>query len=394
MIQVYHLPNLFPEKTILDNVHTYEFPLQYTNNEFNLVSATTDKLNVGNVFEANNDKEKFILSKKVGDVVLDVHLIGSKENIKQGILTPICININSLRSPQKKTLLCTKGISDVLCVQNLYYLAQAYLGKILDVFVECDDFNVEFSYFANFYKTMNTLFNQYGNEQFFNNVPDVYRLIRELDQKMSLIQAEIISPVQTICTLEDFIRMFDPEVPQRLQKDDFLNLITTNNVIEIPKLNRQLQIDGFEKISKDGFNTDIITKRLEMADITNCEIINICKLVETINSCPCTNLQLTYLVTPIGMRRINKRMYPEYKQLSESYLQWETFLVEPMLWSIGKYSFGDEFSNIVNKIEFIIHSDIALIMLYSTEGIVAHYFDMTYLRIISDSISTISNEDV
>ena len=193
MIQVYHLPNLFPEETVLDNVQFYKFPLSYTNNNFNLVCPIANDLKVGNVFKADANKEKFILSKKINDVIFDVHLIGSEENIKQGFLTPICININNLRMPQKKTLLCTKGIGDTLCTQKLDYLAQAYLGKILDVFVECDDFDVEFSYFVNFYKTMNNLFERCGNEQFFNTAPDAYRLIRELDQKMNLIQANMIS---------------------------------------------------------------------------------------------------------------------------------------------------------------------------------------------------------
>lgn len=104
MIQVYHLPNLFPEETVLDNVQFYKFPLSYTNNNFNLVCPIANDLKVGNVFKADANKEKFILSKKINDVIFDVHLIGSEENIKQGFLTPICININNLRMPQKKTL--------------------------------------------------------------------------------------------------------------------------------------------------------------------------------------------------------------------------------------------------------------------------------------------------
>lgn len=393
MIQVYHLPNLFPEETVLDNVQFYKFPLSYTNNNFNLVCSIANDLKVGNVFKADANKEKFILSKKINDVIFDVHLIGSEENIKQGFLTPICININNLRMPQKKTLLCTKGIGDTLCTQKLDYLAQAYLGKILDVFVECDDFDVEFSYFVNFYKTMNNLFERCGNEQFFNTAPDAYRLIRELDQKMNLIQANMISNAQTIYTLEDFIRMFEPDIPQKLQQDDLLRLVTSGNVVEIPKLNKQLKIDKFEKISKNEFNTDIITKRLELADIVNCEIINECKLVETINLCPCTNLQLTYIITNEKLHLLTTMSYPKYKKMSTSYTNWLKYFLEPMLLSVGDYSFGEEFIHIVSKIEFIVHSDIALIVLYSNEGIVAHYFDMTYLRIISNSISTISNED-
>nr|DAU09687.1 MAG TPA: hypothetical protein [Bacteriophage sp.] len=394
MIQVYHLPNLFPEETILDNVQLYEFPLSYTNDNFNLISEPIDSLKVGNTFKADENIEKFILSKKINDVIFDVHLIGSKENIKQGFLTPICINVNNLRMPQKKTLLCTKGIRDVLCTQNLYYLAQAYLGKILDVFVECSEFDIEFSYFVNFYKTMNNLFERYGNEQFFENTPNVHKLILELEQKMDLVQANVISPAQTIYALEDFVRMFEPDIPQKLQKDDFLHLVTTNNVIEIPQLNKQLKIDKFEKINKNEFNTDIITKRLELADVINCEIINECRLVETINSCPCTNLQLTYTIKQYKFRLSDEKMYPKYGTISKSYRNWLKYFLEPMLLSIGDYSFGEEFFHIVNKIEFIVHSDIALIVLYSSEGIVAHYFDMTYLRIISNSISTVSNEDV
>lgn len=390
MIQVHHLPNLFPEKTILDNVQEYKFPLSYTDNNFNLMSSTADKLKVGNIFKADENQEKFILSKKINDIMFDVHLIGSKENIKQGFLIPICININNLRMPQKKTLLCTKGIGDVLCgAPKIYYLAQEYLGKILDVFIECDEFNIEFSYFANFYKTMNNLFERYGNEQFFETAPDAYRLIRELDQKMNLIQANIISPVQTICTLEDFIRMFEPDIPQKLQDNDLLHLVTANNIVEIPQLNRQLKIDKFEKIDKNEFNIDIIKKRLEMADAINCEIINNCKLVETINSCPCTNLQLTYVLTRAKLQLLDTKLYPKYEKIPNSYIHWLKYLLEPMLLSIGNYSFGDDFNHIVTKIEFIVYSDVALIVLYSTEGIVVHYFDMTYLRIVSNSISTV-----
>ena len=148
-----------------------------------------------------------------------------------------------------------------------------------------------------------------------------------------------------------------------------------------------------EKISKNEFNTDIITKRLELADIINCEIINDCKLVETINQCPCTNLQLTYTIRQYKFCLLNEKIYPEYKTISNSYRNWLKYFLEPMLLLITEYSFGEDSFRIVNKIEFIVHSDIALIMLYSSEGIVAHYFDMTYLRIISDSISTVSNED-
>lgn len=393
MIQIYHLPNLFPEETILNNVQLYEFPSSYTNNNSNFVSKSADTLKVGNIFKANKNIEKFILSKKINDVILDVHLIGSKENIKQGILTPICITANNLKMPQKKTLLCTKGISDTLYTRNLYYLAQEYLGKILDIFIECNEFDIELSYFVNFYKRMNDLFKRYGNEQFFKDMPGIHQLILELERKTDLIQAGVISPAQTIYALEDFVRTFEPDVPQKLQADDFIHLVTDNNVVEIPQLTKQLKIDKFEKISKDEFNTDIITKRLELADIINCEIINDCKLVETINQCPCTNLQLTYTIRQYKFCLLNEKIYPEYKTISNSYRNWLKYFLEPMLLLIAEYSFGEDSFRIVNKIEFIVHSDIALIMLYSSEGIVAHYFDMTYLRIISDSISTVSNED-
>lgn len=393
MIQIYHLPNLFPEETILNNVQLYEFPSSYTNNNSNFVSKSADTLKVGNIFKANKNIEKFILSKKINDVILDVHLIGSKENIKQGILTPICITANNLKMPQKKTLLCTKGISDTLYTRNLYYLAQEYLGKILDIFIECNEFDIELSYFVNFYKRMNDLFKRYGNEQFFKDMPGIHQLILELERKTDLIQAGVISPAQTIYALEDFVRTFEPDVPQKLQTDDFIHLVTDNNVVEIPQLTKQLKIDKFEKISKDEFNTDIITKRLELADIINCEIINDCKLVETINQCPCTNLQLTYTIKQYKFCLLNEKIYPEYKTISNSYRNWLKYFLEPMLLLIAEYSFGEDSFRIVNKIEFIVHSDIALIMLYSSEGIVAHYFDMTYLRIISDSISTVSNED-
>ncbi len=393
MIQIYHLPNLFPEETILNNVQLYEFPSSYTNNNSNFVSKSADTLKVGNIFKANKNIEKFILSKKINDVILDVHLIGSKENIKQGILTPICITANNLKMPQKKTLLCTKGISDTLYTRNLYYLAQEYLGKILDIFIECNEFDIELSYFVNFYKRMNDLFKRYGNEQFFKDMPGIHQLILELERKTDLIQAGVISPAQTIYALEDFVRTFEPDVPQKLQTDDFIHLVTDNNVVEIPQLTKQLKIDKFEKISKDEFNTDIITKRLELADIINCEIINDCKLVETINQCPCTNLQLTYTIRQYKFCLLNEKIYPEYKTISNSYRNWLKYFLEPMLLLIAEYSFGEDSFRIVNKIEFIVHSDIALIMLYSSEGIVAHYFDMTYLRIISDSISTVSNED-
>lgn len=393
MIQIYHLPNLFPEETILNNVQLYEFPSSYTNNNSNFVSKSADTLKVGNIFKANKNIEKFILSKKINDVILDVHLIGSKENIKQGILTPICITANNLKMPQKKTLLCTKGISDTLYTRNLYYLAQEYLGKILDIFIECNEFDIELSYFVNFYKRMNDLFKRYGNEQFFKDMPGIHQLILELERKTDLIQAGVISPAQTIYALEDFVRTFEPDVPQKLQADDFIHLVTDNNVVEIPQLTKQLKIDKFEKISKNEFNTDIITKRLELADIINCEIINDCKLVETINQCPCTNLQLTYTIRQYKFCLLNEKIYPEYKTISNSYRNWLKYFLEPMLLLIAEYSFGEDSFRIVNKIEFIVHSDIALIMLYSSEGIVAHYFDMTYLRIISDSISTVSNED-
>lgn len=393
MIQIYHLPNLFPEETILNNVQLYEFPSSYTNNNSNFVSKSADTLKVGNIFKANKNIEKFILSKKINDVILDVHLIGSKENIKQGILTPICITANNLKMPQKKILLCTKGISDTLYTRNLYYLAQEYLGKILDIFIECNEFDIELSYFVNFYKRMNDLFKRYGNEQFFKDMPGIHQLILELERKTDLIQAGVISPAQTIYALEDFVRTFEPDVPQKLQTDDFIHLVTDNNVVEIPQLTKQLKIDKFEKISKDEFNTDIITKRLELADIINCEIINDCKLVETINQCPCTNLQLTYTIRQYKFCLLNEKIYPEYKTISNSYRNWLKYFLEPMLLLIAEYSFGEDSFRIVNKIEFIVHSDIALIMLYSSEGIVAHYFDMTYLRIISDSISTVSNED-
>lgn len=393
MIQIYHLPNLFPEETILNNVQLYEFPSSYTNNNSNFVSKSANTLKVGNIFKANKNIEKFILSKKINDVILDVHLIGSKENIKQGILTPICITANNLKMPQKKTLLCTKGISDTLYTRNLYYLAQEYLGKILDIFIECNEFDIELSYFVNFYKRMNDLFKRYGNEQFFKDMPGIHQLILELERKTDLIQAGVISPAQTIYALEDFVRTFEPDVPQKLQTDDFIHLVTDNNVVEIPQLTKQLKIDKFEKISKDEFNTDIITKRLELADIINCEIINDCKLVETINQCPCTNLQLTYTIKQYKFCLLNEKIYPEYKTISNSYRNWLKYFLEPMLLLIAEYSFGEDSFRIVNKIEFIVHSDIALIMLYSSEGIVAHYFDMTYLRIISDSISTVSNED-
>lgn len=393
MIQIYHLPNLFPEETILNNVQLYEFPSSYINNNSNFVSKSANTLKVGNIFKANKNIEKFILSKKINDVILDVHLIGSKENIKQGILTPICITANNLKMPQKKTLLCTKGISDTLYTRNLYYLAQEYLGKILDIFIECNEFDIELSYFVNFYKRMNDLFKRYGNEQFFKDMPGIHQLILELERKTDLIQAGVISPAQTIYALEDFVRTFEPDVPQKLQTDDFIHLVTDNNVVEIPQLTKQLKIDKFEKISKDEFNTDIITKRLELADIINCEIINDCKLVETINQCPCTNLQLTYTIKQYKFCLLNEKIYPEYKTISNSYRNWLKYFLEPMLLLIAEYSFGEDSFRIVNKIEFIVHSDIALIMLYSSEGIVAHYFDMTYLRIISDSISTVSNED-
>nr|DAK10428.1 MAG TPA: hypothetical protein [Bacteriophage sp.] len=393
MIQIYHLPNLFPEETILNNVQLYEFPSSYTNNNSNFVSKSADTLKVGNIFKANKNIEKFILSKKINDVILDVHLIGSKENIKQGILTPICITANNLKMPQKKILLCTKGISDTLYTRNLYYLAQEYLGKILDIFIECNEFDIELSYFVNFYKRMNDLFKRYGNEQFFKDMPGIHQLILELERKTDLIQAGVISPAQTIYALEDFVRTFEPDVPQKLQADDFIHLVTDNNVVEIPQLTKQLKIDKFEKISKNEFNTDIITKRLELADIINCEIINDCKLVETINQCPCTNLQLTYTIRQYKFCLLNEKIYPEYKTISNSYRNWLKYFLEPMLLLIAEYSFGEDSFRIVNKIEFIVHSDIALIMLYSSEGIVAHYFDMTYLRIISDSISTVSNED-
>ncbi|MFR2988841.1 MAG: hypothetical protein ACLTMR_08400, partial [Faecalibacillus sp.] len=280
-----------------------------------------------------------------------------------------------------------------LYTRNLYYLAQEYLGKILDIFIECNEFDIELSYFVNFYKRMNDLFKRYGNEQFFKDMPGIHQLILELERKTDLIQAGVISPAQTIYALEDFVRTFEPDVPQKLQADDFIHLVTDNNVVEIPQLTKQLKIDKFEKISKDEFNTDIITKRLELADIINCEIINDCKLVETINQCPCTNLQLTYTIKQYKFCLLNEKIYPEYKTISNSYRNWLKYFLEPMLLLIAEYSFGEDSFRIVNKIEFIVHSDIALIMLYSSEGIVAHYFDMTYLRIISDSISTVSNED-
>ena len=74
---------------------------------------------------------------------------------------------------------------------------------------------------------MNNLFERYGNEQFFENTPNVHKLILELEQKMDLVQANVISPAQTIYALEDFVRMFEPDIPQKLQKDDFLHLVTS-----------------------------------------------------------------------------------------------------------------------------------------------------------------------
>lgn len=392
MIQVQHLPNLFPEDTILDNIQSHKFPWEYDNANFNFVSISDDYLDVGNRFEATKNIEKFILSKKINDTIIDVHLIGSKEDIKQGFLNPICININNLRIPQKKTVLCTKGICNVLYAKNLYYLAQTYLGKTLDIFAGCSDFDIEISYFVDFYKKINNLFKIYGIEQFFENVPSITDLILELKKNMDLIEANIISSEQTIYTLDNFINVFEPVILQKLKENNFIDLIATDDVVEIRKLGKYLALDKFEKINKNEFNIDLITNRLEFADEINCKIIPNCKLVETINSCPCTNLQLTYKIKNFNLCLVSEKLYPKYDKISKSYRNWLKYFLEPTLLLIGNYSFGEYFFYSIDRIEFIVKSDIAIITLSSKEGNIVHYFDMTYLRIVSSSISAISND--